>query len=181
MNKLALPSFLVLLFCSSLFVSGTVSAHGLQKSTDDAPTLADTTHIRFLDIHINGTPTQFCDALKRRGFKLIENEPDAIHLRGRFAGNNDCALIVYFSPELNIVTTVEVSFPTSYLEYNRIARQLNEKYKLYKSDLNTSHNTYFLPEGIVTISYIHTANETMVMYIDTQNYEKAEDRKSIDL
>ena len=74
--------------------------------------LAQTEHLKFKGVPIDGTLEKFSDALIAIGFELNEDsEKDEMFLIGDFAGYKDCRVYVSTLDNIDLVNHVSVSFP----------------------------------------------------------------------
>jgi len=91
-------------------------------------------HLKFRDIEINGTATQFLSKLKNLGYIVKDVDSDGYTMKGKFAGD-DCTLYIYSSPKTKTVYKIVVVFSEKSSwhslknQYNSIKEQLTNKYK----------------------------------------------------
>ena len=90
-------------------------------------------HMHFMGISMDTEFRSFVNALKQKRFEEFMDLERSIVLKGRFAGYDDCKIIVYSSPS-NKVKLVGVFFPNRdnwshlYANYSNIKNMLIQKY-----------------------------------------------------
>ena len=95
---------------------------------------AQSKHLTFKGIPIDGTLKEFSKKLVQNGFIEIETTTDFAEFEGTFAGHSNCTVIAYSSPNGQLVHSVAVIFPQldswSLLEgqYRGIKESLIKKY-----------------------------------------------------
>ncbi|MBQ7205579.1 MAG: hypothetical protein IJS04_07030 [Muribaculaceae bacterium] len=95
---------------------------------------AQSKHLTFKGIPIDGTLKEFSKKLVQNGFMEIETTTDFAEFEGTFAGHSNCTVIAYSSPNGQLVHSVAVIFPQldswSLLEgqYRGIKESLIKKY-----------------------------------------------------
>ena len=94
---------------------------------------AQTGHLTFKGVPIDGTLNSFVGKLKQKGFTLIGTEQGLALLKGDFAAYKGCTVLVY-QHESGIVNRVGVMFPdkdtwsTLYNDYSNLKDMLTQKY-----------------------------------------------------
>lgn len=94
---------------------------------------AQTNHLTFKGIPINGTLNEFVGKLKQKGFSLLSNEQGVAILEGEFAAYKGCMVAVY-QHESGVVNRVGVMFPERdtwsmlYNDYSKLKNMLTQKY-----------------------------------------------------
>lgn len=146
----------------------------------------DTTHLKFLGLEIDGDPNIFCEALIKKGFKMNPHgkSNQAKFLTGRFAGKDNCLVIVDFSPELNLTYSVTVSIEGTKSFYNTLIGQLKQKYSdAEHSSLVSTSNNFYLPNGFIAADFtaIDGVDTTLILYVDQMNREKSQQQAFQDL
>ena len=95
---------------------------------------AQSEHLAFKGIPIDGTLRQFTALLTQKGFTKIGSEKGVSMLVGDFAGYKDCSVIVSTMEKQDLVYMVAVKFPNldtwSLLEsnYTKLKNMLTQKY-----------------------------------------------------
>lgn len=96
-------------------------------------TTAQTGHLTFKGIPIDGTLNEFVGKLKQKGFKLIHSEQDIALLEGDFATYRGCTVGVIATGS-GVVRRVGVTFPDKdtwsslYSNYSKLKEMLTQKY-----------------------------------------------------
>ena len=136
--------------------------------------LAQTEHLKFKGVPIDGTLEKFSDALIAIGFELNEDsEEDEMFLIGDFAGYKDCRVYVSTLDNINLVNHVSVSFPerdswsTLLQDYTSLKEML--------TDLNNIDK-----EAVSRISSIVTSLKKFVR-LDEAELQEADINKELDL
>ena len=94
---------------------------------------AQTAHLTFKGIPIDGNLTTFVNKLKQKGFTVLYSEKGVTMLKGDFAAIKDCTVVVT-EHESKVVNRVAVMFPskdkwaTLYNQYSDLKQMLTEKY-----------------------------------------------------
>lgn len=94
---------------------------------------AQTGHLTFKGVPIDGTLTEFVGKLKQKGFSLMETEQGVAILTGEFAAYKGCTVAVY-EHESGLVNRVGVMFPDRdtwallYSDYSKLKDMLTQKY-----------------------------------------------------
>ena len=121
-NKLLLKRMTIMkkvIFVLMLFVGMTVSAQ--------------TDHLKFKGIPIDGTLTSFVNKLKQKGFTVQHTEKGTAMLTGEFAAVKGCTAVVT-EHESGVVNRVAVMFPSKdswamlYHDYSNLKDMLTQKY-----------------------------------------------------
>ena len=128
--------------------------------------LAQTEHLKFKGVPIDGTLEKFSDALIAIGFELNEDsEKDEMFLIGDFAGYKDCRVYVSTLDNIDLVNHVSVSFPerdswsTLLQDYTSLKEMLTEKYGAPSEDVEDIPNENA------------TSNSDILFEIKTDNYD----------
>ena len=112
---------------------------------------AQTEHMKFMGIPINGNITAFQSKLVQKGFKFVKNEASSgdaevyKQYSGKFAGK-ECKLYVAYNRETKIVYEVQVVYKLKYpsMESNF---ELEDMYKSLKTQLTKKYNTQAVVNG----------------------------------
>lgn len=128
--------------------------------------LAQTEHLKFKGIPIDGTLEKFSEALIEIGFELNEDsKEDEMFLIGDFAGYKDCRVYVSTLDNIDLVNFVSVAFPdrdswSSLLrDYTSLKDMLTEKY----GDPSDSVEDFYNKEA--------RSDSDMLFEIRTDNYD----------
>ena len=95
---------------------------------------AQSKHLTFKGIPIDGTLKEFSKKLVQNGFIEVETTTAFAEFEGTFAGHSNCTVVAYSSPDGQLVHSVAVIFPQldswSLLEgqYRNIKESLIKKY-----------------------------------------------------
>lgn len=112
---------------------------------------AQTNHMAFKGIPIDGTLNEFVGKLKRKGFSLLSNEQGVAILKGEFASYKGCMVAVY-QHESGVVHRVGVMFPERdtwsmlYNDYSKLKDMLTQKYG-NPSDVVEEFQSYSAPQN----------------------------------
>lgn len=96
--------------------------------------LAQTEHLKFKGVPIDGTLSEYITALSDQGFILLEKDGNIGALEGDFAGYKDCIIFVSTLDNKDLVNTITVKFPdcdtwsSLYGCYSNLKEMLTEKY-----------------------------------------------------
>ena len=94
---------------------------------------AQTDHLKFKGIPIDGTLTSFVNKLKQKGFTVQHSDKGTVMLSGDFAAIKGCTVVVS-EHESGVVNRVAVMFPSKdtwvllYRDYNNLKELLTQKY-----------------------------------------------------
>lgn len=94
---------------------------------------AQTNHMAFKGVPINGTLNEFVGKIKQKGFSLVGTEKGVAILTGDFASFKGCTVAVY-EHESGLVNRVGVIFPERniwsllYSDYSSLKEMLTQKY-----------------------------------------------------
>ena len=148
--------------------------------------MAQTQHLKFQGIPLNGTISAFHQKLVAKGFKheAVLSKGLAVGTRA-FSGvcfGKKCIVGVYYIPKTKLVYSVGVTIPyddedVQYADFERINNALTKKYPNAEvsEDEYEDVNTYFLDEGRIHV--ICELNLLHVMYYDEENTAKNETYK----
>ncbi len=95
---------------------------------------AQSEHLTFKGVPINGTLSQYVAKMKAAGFSYVGEQDGTAMLKGDFAGFKNCIIGVNTLKGVNVVSAIGVIFPEredwSMLEsdYNSLKAMLTEKY-----------------------------------------------------
>lgn len=149
-------------------------------------------HMKFMDVPINGSISQFTSALKIKGFKLDKTIETSALMSGLFSLKGEkpetVKLLVFAMNSKNLVHSVQVWFPredvrTHFFIFKEI---LNKIYGLYEFDsgLTNTENNEFITiwktvDGEITLNANFTYEVVTVTFSDKNNSELFEKEKNI--
>lgn len=154
-------------------------------------TYAQSEHLTFKGVPIDGSLREYIASMKEAGFTLINTEEDIATLQGDFAGYKNCKITVTTIKPMDLVNTINVAFPErdewSELEgdYNLLKSMLQHKYGtpadcVEKFDMTSSYldnsmkltlllmdectwyTTFYTPNGDIKLSIEYKAPESFV-------------------
>jgi hypothetical protein len=160
-------------------------------------------HMKFKGVEIDGTPKEFVQKMKEKGFTYVKNDEGTEIMLGDFAGNKSCILGIVSSN--NKVAKVSVIIPDEtstwsilYNKYITLKEMLTKKYgeptidkeewqsysaprddnsKMHELKMNraTIGAYYEMPEGSIEISLFSMQMECCVLisYYDAVNHQSA--------
>ncbi len=156
---------------------------------------AQTEHMKFMGIPINGNITAFQSKLVQKGFKFVKNGASSGEYEvykqysGKFAGK-ECTLFVSYDRKTKIVYDAQVAYSFYYNEnyeskrddmYESLTSQLSNKYPNAIRKNGENSTTFIFDNGSIRL---HTKNELYeysneghqylyVTYTDNINYNKS--------
>ena len=95
---------------------------------------AQTEHLSFKGVPIDGTLNNYVQEMRQKGFTIINTEKGCATLRGDFAGIKGCEICVYTLDAVDLVSNIGVFFP-SQITWTR----LEGDYLTLKRDLTTKY------------------------------------------
>ena len=157
--------------------------------------LSTSKHLTFKNWEINGELDDFCQTLIKGGYILQDKFDDAAFLKGEFAGNSNCSIIVLYSKYINSVWKVAVYLPeinnwynlkSEYLKYKEVYSKkygTPESYEFFEdpyyegdgyemsavSNGNCTYSSYFSQEKGTIIVSIGNTQKIMLGYEDKIN------------
>lgn len=104
---------------------------------------AQSSHLEFMDIPIDGNLEEFVEKLKNEGFTLEEVDNNIAVMEGVFMDKH-CELYIYSSPITKTVRMVTVYLPENkdWLSLKQEFKACREQYRI-KYGYNDSHYSYF--------------------------------------
>lgn len=162
-------------------------------------------HFEFKGVVINGSKDDVADSLQKQGYKFIEGGEDGILLNGKFAGIDNCQILVNASQYTHQTYSISVFTPEALTwwsvkaDYDRIKEMLRKKYGVGSSTeffrepydegdgyeltaLNTGNamfvTSYSSKNGDVTLHITHAA-QLLITYRDKINGEEHDMDESI--
>jgi len=115
-------------------------------------TFAQSEHLKFRDIELNGSITDFIQKLEKLGYSVKTNLNDIYLLEGDFIGKT-CEVIVVSSKKTKTVWKVKVNLPEGKSwyslksEYNSVKEQLTKKYGKPKDTYEFFSKPYYEGDG----------------------------------
>lgn len=103
-------------------------------TTESSITPNSGNHFEFKGIVINGSKEDVADALKKQGYEFVDGGEDGILLNGKFAGIDNCHILVNASQHTHQTYSVSVFTPEALTwwsvkaDYDRIKEMLRKKY-----------------------------------------------------
>ena len=94
---------------------------------------AQTDHLKFKGVPIDGTLSSFVNKLKQKGFTVQQSDKETVLLNGDFAAVKGCTVVVS-EHESGVVNRVAVMFPSQdtwamlYNDYSNLKDMLTQKY-----------------------------------------------------
>lgn len=95
---------------------------------------AQSEHLKFKGVPIDGTLKEFASKLVAKGFTLLSQDNNAVTMMGNFAGHDDCTAYIFRNDKVDVVNGIVLYFPSldSWRllegEYNSTKDLLTEKY-----------------------------------------------------
>ena len=171
---------------------------------------AQTQHMKFKGIPMEGTLRSFVEKLKAKGYTYLGTEDGMATLNGEFAGAKGCTVVVESFPDRDQVSQVIVMFPEEktwngvYGLYSFYKDRLTEKYgapdaverfadgepsddfsKFYKLTSDECHymSTFMTDNGKIMLTMFGSGMEACVAisYVDEANAEETRSRVMEDL
>lgn len=119
---------------------------------------------KFKGIEITGTVDQFGAKLSNQGFAFLMKESNVSMYQGRFAGTNDCIIILNPVENSNDIASVNVAFGLNFSDYEVHSYETWEKLLSDYEDLKelltekygepTEKNTGFSEDAFTATSYL---------------------------
>lgn len=111
------------------------SASPAEQAEQDEATMANSPHLKFKGVPIDGTRKKFVDRMEKKEFKYIgDTEDGASVLEGDFAAYKGCRIYVSTLENKDLVSRIAVVFPEQkqweylYGNYKSLKEMLTEKY-----------------------------------------------------
>lgn len=176
-----------------------------------AATIMAEGHMKFKGVEIDGTPKEFVQKMKEKGFTYVKNDEGTEMMMGDFAGNKNCIIGIVSSN--NKVAKVSVVIPDEtstwsilYNKYVTLKEMLTKKYsepsidkeewqgystprddnsKMHELRMNraTIGAYYEMPEGSIELSLFSMQMQCCILlsYYDAANQQTAIDDAMDDL
>lgn len=116
--------------------SNDIGENPIEQATSPAPSITPNSgnHFEFKGIVINGSKDEIADALQKQGYEFVDGGEDGILLKGKFAGIDNCQILVNASQHTHQTYSVSVFTPEALTwwsvkaDYDRIKEMLRKKY-----------------------------------------------------
>lgn len=147
-----------------------------QKSSSSKEVLPenDGTHMEFKGIPINGSITAVADAIQNLGYEYVDGREDCILLSGKFAGKDNCQILINASVHTGqvhrvaIFTTPNMNWWGVKSDYDRINEMMRKKYGRPKDKTEFFSSPYELGDGYELTAF-QTGNAIYVTHYETSN------------
>ena len=166
----------------------------------------DGKHLEFKGIPINGTKEAVASQLERMGYKFIDGGVEGILLGGKFAGIDNCQILISSSLHTGKTYSISVFTPQSLNwwgvkgEYEKVKSMLQKKYGNpterteffsdpyeegdgYELTAFSTGNAFFVTKYTTNVGEIrtHITNDAQVLitYVDKENSDEHEIAESI--
>ena len=189
-------------------VSNDMGENSIEQPTTTVSSITPNsgTHFEFKGIVINGSKEDVADALQKQGYEFIDGGEDGILLNGKFAGIDNCQILVNASQHTHQTYSVSVFTPEALTwwsvkaDYDRIKEMLRKKYGKPSSSteffsdpynegdgyeltaLSTGNamfvTSYSSKDGDITLHITHGA-QLLITYKDKINGEEHDMAESI--
>ena len=122
-------------------------------SVDSSITPNSGNHFEFKGVSINGAKEEVADALQKQGYKFMDGGEDGILLNGKFAGIDNCQILVNASQHTHQTYSVSVFTPEALTwwsvkaDYDRIKEMLKKKYGRPSSSMEVFSDPYNEGDG----------------------------------
>lgn len=102
---------------------------------EDSPIIPNSgNHFEFKGVTINGSKDDVADSLQKQGYEFVDGGEDGILLNGKFAGIDNCQILVNASQHTHQTYSISVFTPEALTwwsvkaDYDRIKEMLRKKY-----------------------------------------------------
>lgn len=117
-------------------VSNDIDENPIEQTTSEASSITPNlgNHFEFKGVIINGSKDEVADALQKQGYEFVDGGEDGILLNGKFAGIDNCQILVTASQHTHQTYSVSVFTPEALTwwsikaDYDRINEMLRKKY-----------------------------------------------------
>lgn len=105
-----------------------------ESNPQDDAEMAQSTHLKFKGVPIDGSLDKFVERMKRSNFKLVGTKDGKAVLTGDFADFKECTINVATLEGKDLVSSISVAFPKEeqweylYGDYKHLKEMLTEKY-----------------------------------------------------
>ena len=143
-------------------------------SVDSSITPNPGNHLEFKGVSINGAKEKVADALQNQGYTFIDGGEDGILLNGKFAGIDNCQILVNASPHTHQTYSVSVFTPEALTwwsikaDYDRIKEMLRKKYGRPSSSTEFFSEPYIEGDGY-ELTALSTGNAMFVSSYSSKN------------
>lgn len=124
-------------------------------------------HFEFKGVTINGSKDEVADSLQKQGYEFVDGGEDGILLNGKFAGIDNCQILVNASQHTHQTYSVSVFTPEALTwwsvkaDYDRIKEMLRKKYGRPSSSTEFFSNPYVEGDGY-ELTALSTGNAMFV-------------------
>ncbi len=149
---------------------------------------AQTEHLKFKGVPIDGTLSQYTQRMKEKGFTYLGTENGISLLQGDFAGFKNCYVLVSTVQNKDLVSTIGVKFQEFdnwsliYRDYSTLKEMLTEKYgkpteviEEFQGDYVDDDNSRMLAllmDGCKYVTTFETELGTIELFIIKYEYTK---------
>lgn len=129
-------------------------------------------HLEFKGIAINGPKDSVADAIEKMGFTFVDGGDDGALFNGKFAGIDNCQILVSSSPHtkqtygISIFTPENLNWWSVKAEYDRIKSMLGKKYGRPSDCTEFFHDPYEEGDGYELTAF-NTGNAIYVTRYST--------------
>lgn len=119
-----------------------------EANPQDDEAMAQSTHLKFKGVPIDGSLDKFVERMKRSNFKLVSSKNGVAVLKGDFADFKECTIRVATLESKDLVSHISVAFPNEeqwehlYGDYKHLKEMLTEKYGKPSSCVEKFHSSY---------------------------------------
>ena len=134
MKKFILLQLTLLLAMGSCTMQTTDTAGNEQPATSAQEQWGTPGHLTFKGVPIDGSLQEFVSRMENAGFMATDARNGVAYLQGDFAGYKNCVVKVTTIKPRNIVSTIDVLFPSHYewsaleSDYENLKSMLTQKY-----------------------------------------------------
>lgn len=121
-----------------------------EANPQDDAAMAQSTHLKFKGVPIDGSLDKFVERMKRSNFKLVDTDDGMAVLTGDFADFKECTIYVATLEGKDLVSRISVAFPNEeqweylYGDYKHLKEMLTEKYGKPSSCVEKFQGSYGL-------------------------------------
>ena len=131
-------------------------------------------HFEFKGVVINGSKDEVAEALLKQGYEFVDGGEDGILLNGKFAGIDNCQILVNASQHTHQTLSISVFTPEALTwwsvkaDYDRIKEMLRKKYGRPSSSTEFFSNPYDEGDGY-ELTALSTGNAMFVTTYSSKN------------
>lgn len=157
-------------------VSNDTGENPIEQTTSAASSVTPNSgnHFEFKGIVINGSKDEVADALQKQGYEFVDGGEDGILLNGKFAGIDNCQILVNASQHTHQTYSVSVFTPEALTwwsvkaDYDRIKEMLRKKYGRPSSSTEFFSDPYDEGDGY-ELTALSTGNAMFVTSYSSKN------------